>query len=113
MLLSFPDVVVDRVERLHGCFEAARAAFGYRGAYRGVFPVKSCHSRPTLSRLLRGTAARRFGLEVGTKAELAAALAVMPPGSGGLLVSPNVRGLAHAELRGGDFSEAAEASLWL
>lgn len=98
VLLSFPDVVVDRVERLHGCFEAARAAFGYRGAYRGVFPVKSCHSRPTLSRLLRGTAARRFGLEVGTKAELAAALAVMPPGSGGLLVCNGVKDWAYVAL---------------
>ncbi|HUK63074.1 MAG TPA: hypothetical protein VLV15_07070, partial [Dongiaceae bacterium] len=40
LLMRFSDILDTRVHQLFGCFENAIKEYGYRGRYRGVFPIK-------------------------------------------------------------------------
>jgi arginine decarboxylase len=76
LLIRFQDILRHRVESINQAFRKAIAEFEYPGVYRGVFPVKVNQ----LARSGRGNPRRRstlrFGLEVGSKPELLAGLAL-------------------------------------
>lgn len=76
VLMRFSDVLADRLERLHGAFERAIADNKYRGTYRTVFPIKVNQQRAVVEEVFRH--GRRFGsgLEVGSKPELLAVMAM-------------------------------------
>ncbi|MHC4407557.1 MAG: biosynthetic arginine decarboxylase, partial [Planctomycetota bacterium] len=40
LLIRFNDILRERVTELRGCFETAIEEHGYRGEYRGVYPIK-------------------------------------------------------------------------
>src|SRR5437762_4674215 len=40
LLIRFSDILRSRVVELHECFKRAMADFGYKGDYRGVYPIK-------------------------------------------------------------------------
>lgn len=61
--------------RLHTAFESAIAQNGYRGAYRGVFPIKVNQQAEVVSRIVDVGRRFHFGLEAGSKPELIVALA--------------------------------------
>ena len=73
-LVRFPQILEARVGEIFGAFERAIGEFGYRGAYRGVFPIKVNHQREVLDELVRAGRGLGMGLEAGSKAELAVAL---------------------------------------
>jgi arginine decarboxylase len=75
ILLRFPQILASRVEELFTAFERAIAEFNYANAYRGVFPIKVNQQCEVLDELVRAGRARGLGLEAGSKAELAVALA--------------------------------------
>ena len=77
MLLRFPGILDDRLATIAGAFDAAIAAYGYAGAYRGVYPIKVNQQRHVVEELLAAGRPRGFGLEAGSKPELLAVLALL------------------------------------
>ncbi|MBZ8178925.1 biosynthetic arginine decarboxylase [Oscillatoria salina] len=89
LLIRFSDILADRIERLHACFAKAIARYNYPGTYRGVYPVKCNQHRHLLEALVEFGKPYQFGVEAGSKPELAIALATLEPVSNYLDNSPN------------------------
>ncbi len=85
LLVRFADIVDDRVRLINECFRRAIEAYGYEGAYRGVYPVKVNQQRHLIEEVVGYGRQWHFGLEAGSKAELLIALA-MSEDSDGLIV---------------------------
>ncbi|MBL68872.1 MAG: arginine decarboxylase [Verrucomicrobiales bacterium] len=82
MLLRFQDIVRHRVAAINGEFRASMERHTYGGRYRGVFPVKVNQLREVVEEIVDAGRPFDFGLEVGSRAELFAALALLDdPGS--------------------------------
>lgn len=77
VLLRFEDLLEARIRHLNESFRRAMSEAGYRGAYRGVYPVKVNQQQQVVEDVTRYGRAYHHGLEVGSKAELLAALAYM------------------------------------
>src|SRR6476660_949102 len=76
VLIRFQDILRHRVESVNMAFRNAIAEFGYQGTYRGVFPVKVNQLREVVEEILDAGRPFDFGLEVGSKPELFAGLAL-------------------------------------
>jgi len=76
VLIRFQDILRHRVEALNQSFRNAIAEYGYRGRYRGVFPIKVNQLREVVEEILDAGKPFDFGLEVGSKPELLASLAL-------------------------------------
>ena len=74
LMIRFPQILTDRLERIQSAFAAAIKEYGYTRHYQGLFPVKVNHDRNVVQTLVESGHAHRFGLEVGSKAELCLAL---------------------------------------
>ena len=77
LLMRFSDILHSRVKRLFGCFETAIKDYGYRGRYRGVFPIKVNQQHQVVEELVRFGGPLGLGLEAGSKPELLAGLALL------------------------------------
>jgi arginine decarboxylase len=77
MLLRFPDILDDRIEKISGCFEIASKEYGYKGRYYNVYPIKVNQQRPVVEEIVRYGKKFPIGLEAGSKPELHAVLAIM------------------------------------
>ncbi len=75
LLIRFPDILVDRMARLHSCMAQAIARYSYLGQYQGVFPIKCNQNRHLIEALVQHGKQYQFGLEAGSKPELIIALA--------------------------------------
>jgi arginine decarboxylase len=75
MLIRFQDLLRDRVERINSAFNDAIAEFNYKSIYRGVYPIKVNQLREVVEEIIDAGAQFHYGLEVGSKPELFAALA--------------------------------------
>jgi arginine decarboxylase len=76
LLIRFQDILRHRVKSLCTAFDEAIDRNGYEGRYRGVFPIKVNELREVVEEVVEAGADHEFGLEVGSKAELFAALAL-------------------------------------
>ena len=76
LLIRFQDILRHRVESINLAFRSAIAEFNYQGKYRGVFPVKVNQLREVVEEILDAGKPFDFGLEVGSKPELFAGLAL-------------------------------------
>lgn len=85
ILMRFDGILRARVRELNNAFNAARAEFDYKGAYRGVFPIKVNQQRHVVEALLEEGRKHGTGLEVGSKPELLAAIALQADGGSLLL----------------------------
>ncbi|MFP4135326.1 MAG: biosynthetic arginine decarboxylase [Halothece sp.] len=79
ILIRFPEILADRVERLYACFDRAISRYNYPGTYRGVFPIKCNQHRHLVESLVEFGQRHQLGLEVGSKPELMIALATLNP----------------------------------
>ena len=77
LLIRFPDILADRLARLHQCMAKAIARYEYRGKYQGVFPIKCNQNRQLIEAVVHHGKPYQFGLEAGSKPELAIALALL------------------------------------
>jgi len=77
VLLRFPDILDDRIEKISGCFSKAAQEYGYTGTYYSVYPIKVNQQRPVVEELVRHGKKFNIGLEAGSKPELHAVLAIM------------------------------------
>lgn len=78
LLIRFQDILRHRVEALNKAFQQSIQEFNYQGRYRGVFPVKVNQLREVVEEILDAGRPYDFGLEVGSKPELYAGLALQP-----------------------------------
>src|SRR5271165_5812247 len=76
LLIRFQDILRHRVESINLAFRNSIAEFNYQGAYRGVFPIKVNQLREVVEEILDAGKPFQFGLEVGSKPELFAGLAL-------------------------------------
>jgi arginine decarboxylase len=76
LVVRFHDLLRDRVETINTAFADAVAEMGYRGVYRGVFPIKVNQLREVVEEILDAGRPWHFGIEAGSKPELLAALAL-------------------------------------
>ena len=82
LLVRFPQILQTQLEELYHCFDRARVEVGDKRAYRAVYPLKVNPMRTVVQSLLEAGRPSAFGLEVGSKPELAIALAQrLPEGS--------------------------------
>ncbi|HVM48729.1 MAG TPA: biosynthetic arginine decarboxylase [Candidatus Acidoferrum sp.] len=76
LLIRFQDILRHRVESINLAFRSSIAEFNYQGRYRGVFPIKVNQLREVVEEILDAGKPFDFGLEVGSKPELFAGLAL-------------------------------------
>jgi arginine decarboxylase len=76
VLIRFQDILRDRVDAINQAFAASIAEFNYQNTYRGVFPIKVNQLREVVEEILDAGKPHQFGLEVGSKPELFAGLAL-------------------------------------
>jgi arginine decarboxylase len=85
LLIRFQDILRHRVESLNNAFRNSIKEFNYQGEYRGVFPIKVNQLREVVEEILEAGKPFNFGLEVGSKPELFAGLALQQQ-MGGLII---------------------------
>ena len=76
VLLRFDGILRDRVKRLAEAFERAVVEFSYPGIYRPVYPIKVNQQRHVVDIVRQAGREKLLGLEVGSKPELLAVLAI-------------------------------------
>lgn len=79
VLVRFPDILQDRVNRLCNAFNQAITDAEYEGDYLAVYPIKVNQQRAVVHEILASQAAkqqRQLGLEAGSKPEFMAVLAM-------------------------------------
>ena len=85
LLIRFQDILRHRVEAINKAFQSSIAEFNFQGKYRGVFPIKVNQLREVVEEILDAGKPYNFGLEVGSKPELFAGLALQNQ-PGGLII---------------------------
>src|SRR5688572_3515 len=85
VLIRFQDILRDRVESINLAFRTSIKEYNYQGQYRGVFPIKVNQLREVVEEILDAGRPFNFGLEVGSKPELFAGLALQNQ-MGGLII---------------------------
>ena len=76
MVIRFQDLLRHRVLQLNQVFNRAIKDEGYKGGYRGVFPIKVNQLREVIEEVLDAGKEFNYGLEAGSKPELMIALAM-------------------------------------
>ena len=74
LIIRFSQIIASQLQRLEQAFQAARTEFGYCGRHLGVFPFKVNQRREFIDAIIECGAQYDYGLEVGSKSELLAAL---------------------------------------
>ena len=77
VLLRFRDLLHSRIAEINESFRKAIKDSGYRGEYRGVYPIKVNQQRQVIEEIAEFGKKYHYGLEAGSKPELIAALAHM------------------------------------
>jgi arginine decarboxylase len=77
VVLRFGGILDSRITMLNETFQKAISALGYKGTYRGVYPIKVNQQQQVVEEIMRHGRRYHHGLEAGSKAELIAALACL------------------------------------
>src|SRR5690606_34001513 len=76
VILRFPDLLRHRMTKLRDAFSVAMAEVDYGGRYSCVYPIKVNQQRQLCEAVCRVAEELDFGIEVGSKPELLAGLAL-------------------------------------
>jgi arginine decarboxylase len=76
VVVRFSDILAHRLKHLHEAFAQAIAENDYRNGYAAVFPIKVNQQRLVVEEIYRYGGPFGFGLEVGSKPELLAVMAM-------------------------------------
>jgi arginine decarboxylase len=76
VILRFPDLLRHRMTKLRDAFAAAIDEVGYGGRYSCLYPIKVNQQRQLCEAVVRFAGELDFGIEVGSKPELLAGLAL-------------------------------------
>jgi arginine decarboxylase len=77
LLIRFNDILKNRIVELNEAFRRAIAEYGYKGTYKGVYPIKVNQDRYVVETITRTGKAYNYGLEAGSKPELLAVMAML------------------------------------
>ena len=77
LILRFRNLLDRRLEKLNGAFRSSIEKTGYRGEYRGVYPIKVNQQQQVIEEITDFGRRYHYGLEAGSRPELLAALAYM------------------------------------
>ncbi len=77
VLLRFENILDSQISYLNNSFRNAMRELNYKGEYRGVYPIKVNQQQQVVEEVTRFGQRYHHGLEVGSKAELIAALSAM------------------------------------
>ena len=75
VLLRFPDILDNRVEKISKCFKEAAKQYNYQGENFLIYPIKVNQMRPVVEEIITHGKKFNIGLEAGSKPELHAVLA--------------------------------------
>ncbi len=75
MILRISSYLENEIAQINDSFSAAIARTGYKGKYRGVFPIKVNQQAQVIDRIVDFGQKYNYGLEAGSKPELVIALA--------------------------------------
>lgn len=75
VLLRFPDILDDRIEKMAESFKHAAKEYNYQAKNYIVYPIKVNQMRPVVEELVKFGKRYNLGLEAGSKPELHAVLA--------------------------------------
>lgn len=76
VLLRFPDILDNRIEKISTCFKKAAEEYGYQGQNHLIYPIKVNQMRPVVEELVSHGKKFNIGLEAGSKPELHAVIAI-------------------------------------
>lgn len=77
VLLRFENLLDSQISFLNDSFREAMKKLNYKGEYRGVYPIKVNQQQQVVEEVTKFGQRYHHGLEVGSKAELIAALSLM------------------------------------
>ena len=75
VLLRFPDILDNRVEKISRCFKLAAEQYNYTAENFLIYPIKVNQMRPVVEEIVTHGKKFNIGLEAGSKPELHAVLA--------------------------------------
>ncbi len=76
VLLRFPDILDNRIEKTAQCFEAAKKEYDFKAENFVIYPIKVNQMQPVVDEIISHGRKFNLGLEAGSKPELHAVLAV-------------------------------------
>ena len=76
MLLRFPDILDNRIEKMSSSFKQAAQEYGYKAENFIIYPIKVNQMRPVVEEIISHGKKFNLGLEAGSKPELHAVIAV-------------------------------------
>jgi arginine decarboxylase len=76
VLLRFPDILDNRIEKTSSCFQKASEEYGYKGENFIIYPIKVNQMQPVVEEIISHGRKFNLGLEAGSKPELHAVIAV-------------------------------------
>ena len=97
VLLRFPDILDNRIEKTASCFDLAKKEYGYKGENFIIYPIKVNQIQPVVEEIISHGRKFNLGLEAGSKPELHAVLAVQCQ-SDSLIICNGYKDQAYIEL---------------
>ena len=76
LLLRFPDILDNRIEKTANCFKRAAEEYEYKAQNFIIYPIKVNHMQPVVEEIISHGRKFNLGLEAGSKPELHAVIAV-------------------------------------
>lgn len=77
VLLRIENILGSQIKRLHATFAKVMAEIGYKGVYKGVFPIKVNQQEQVIEAITQFGEEFNHGLEAGSKPELIAAISML------------------------------------
>ena len=75
MLVRFPDILDNRIEKISSCFKTAAEEYEYKAQNFIIYPIKVNQMRPVVEEIISHGKKYNQGLEAGSKPELHAVIA--------------------------------------
>ena len=76
VLVRFPDILDNRIEKISNCFRQAAGQYGYTAQNFIIYPIKVNQMNPVVEEIVSHGKKFNIGLEAGSKPELHAVLAI-------------------------------------
>ena len=76
MLIRFPDILDNRIEKMSNCFKIAAEEYKYKANNFIIYPIKVNQMRPVVEEIVSHGKKFNIGLEAGSKPELHAVIAI-------------------------------------
>ncbi len=76
LLVRFPDILDNRIEKMAKCFEVAAKEYEYKAQNFIIYPIKVNQMRPVVEEIVSHGKKFNIGLEAGSKPELHAVIAI-------------------------------------